>query len=234
MKTHILLLLICGLITPAKAQLFTPESLSGAALGGLAGGIIGHNNGRKTAEGIAIGAGAGLLLGTLAHQARRDYYESSPAYYYPAPSPIYATPAPVVPAPVVTAPVYAYRPARPNYAVTGTLLGGIAGGIIGHNSGRKTAEGIAIGAGAGLLLGAVAESEARYHERHYVPAPPVVVRTVPPPVVYRTVPAPVVVQTHSVVAAPPKPAEPVQQVTIVNNYYGSGSSMNNANALFGR
>lgn len=54
-------------------------AVTGAALGGLAGGIIGHNNGRKTAEGIGIGAVSGLVLGGLAENAarrseRRHYY----------------------------------------------------------------------------------------------------------------------------------------------------------------
>ena len=38
---------------------------TGAILGGLAGGIIGHNENRRGAEGAAIGVVAGALLGGL-------------------------------------------------------------------------------------------------------------------------------------------------------------------------
>ncbi len=68
----------------ANAQLFTPESVTGAAFGALAGGIIGHNTGSgHTAEGAGIGAGVGLLLGSMVHQDRVDRgYYSAPAYGY--------------------------------------------------------------------------------------------------------------------------------------------------------
>jgi uncharacterized protein YcfJ len=39
-------------------------------LGGVAGAIIGHNNGRRGWEGAAIGAGAGYLLGRLSEPSR--------------------------------------------------------------------------------------------------------------------------------------------------------------------
>jgi outer membrane lipoprotein SlyB len=136
-KKLILLALSAGLVAPMQAQLFSPESLTGAALGGIAGGIIGHNSGRHGGEGAAVGAGVGLLVGSLAHQDRRErgYYHvgyDQPYYYH-----------------------------RPNYALGGAVLGGVAGAVIGHNSGRHGAEGAAIGAGAGLLFGSIAESEAR-------------------------------------------------------------------------
>jgi hypothetical protein len=83
------------------------------------------------AAGIGIGAGAGFLLGALATHSPRRE-----TYYY-------------------------YPPARPPYAVTGAVLGGVAGAAIGASSHGRTAEGLAIGAGAGLLLGAIAEQNAR-------------------------------------------------------------------------
>jgi uncharacterized protein YcfJ len=204
-------ILLGALSLPVHAQLFSRESMSGAAFGGLLGGIIGHNNGRKTAEGIGIGAGAGLLLGSLAHQSRRHYYYAEPSgYYYSTPHYVYASPAPV----------YAPPAYRPNYAVTGVALGGVAGGIIGHNNGRKTAEGIAIGAGAGLLLGGLAEYDVRRRDQArsagqtYYVASPAATQTAPAP------------------AAPEQAAQPV---TIINNYYNSSSpAMSGANALFGR
>ncbi|MSU31247.1 MAG: hypothetical protein EXS25_01035 [Pedosphaera sp.] len=60
----------------------TPSlALSGAVLGGIAGGVIGHNNGRHAVGGIAIGAGTGLLLGTLADQTARSRRET--AHFHP-------------------------------------------------------------------------------------------------------------------------------------------------------
>lgn len=192
------LVMLAATLLSAEAQLFSRESLGGAALGGLAGGIIGHNSGRKTAEGVAIGAGAGLLLGAITHTARRDFYYGGPG-------------------PGVAAPYYYYEPVRPNYAITGVALGGLAGGIIGHNNGRRTAEGIAIGVGAGLVLGGLAEHDAR-RQVQYIEAAPTYAVTQPQP-------AP----TVSVVA-PPMP----QQVSVINNHYGASSRMSSANSLFGR
>jgi outer membrane lipoprotein SlyB len=108
---------------------------------------------------------------------------------------------------------------RPSRAASGALLGGIAGAIIGHNSGdlRHNAwRGAAIGAGAGLLLGSLAD---RAEETR-----PAVVNYASPenePVVNN--------QTSANSAATP------QNVTIINNYYGSNTTpMGGANSLFGR
>jgi hypothetical protein len=60
---------------------------------------------------------------------------------------------------------YSYNePGRPNYAVGGTLLGALTGGIIGNSIHHQGWEGAAIGAGAGLLLGGIAEDAARRQE----------------------------------------------------------------------
>ena len=208
MKKVVIAALIAATIIPAKAQIFSRESLGGAVLGGIAGGIIGHNSGGRTAEGIGIGAGAGLLLGALTSKHRRNYYEGPYSHdYYEA--------------------HYGYAPyySRPNYAVTGALLGGVAGGIIGHNQGRHTAEGIAIGAGAGLLMGGIAEHEMRKRERlspYYVPQTVVISR-----------PATVLTTTPVVTQAVAQEQEQPQQVTY-NLNSGGGSPMSSANALFGR
>ncbi|MGZ8938361.1 MAG: hypothetical protein ACXW32_04030 [Limisphaerales bacterium] len=212
MKKVIIAALMAATILPqaltARAQIFSRDALGGAVLGGVAGGIIGHNSGRRTAEGIGIGAGIGLLAGGLTSSYRRHYYEGpySHDYYY-------------------SSPAYYDRPyyRRPNYAIGGALLGGLAGGIIGHNSGRHTAEGIAIGAGAGLLMGGIAEYQMRQRERSYYSPQQVVIGT--PATVLTT--TPVVTQTVQ------EPAP--QQVTVVNNYGPSATSpMSSANALFGR
>jgi len=228
MKRIVLVALVLATAIPAQAQLFGGRnSIGGAILGGIAGGVIGHNNGRKTAEGVAIGAGAGLLLGAIAdrNQSDRAYYgySSGPAY-----SPSYGH----------SYRSYGYAPYRhgyhsrsygygaptyyrPSYATSGAVLGGIAGGIIGHNNGRQTAEGIAIGAGAGLVLGAIAD-----HNRPratYAPAPVYV----SPSTRYGYEP--------TVTYSQPESAPAPTQVTIINNnYYGNATPMSGANGLFGR
>lgn len=227
MKRIVLLALVLATAIPAQAQLFGgPNSIGGAILGGIAGGVIGHNNGRKTAEGVAIGAGAGLLLGAIAdrNQSDRAYYgySSGPAYY-PSYGHSYRS--------------YGYAPYRhgyysggyygapsyyrPSYATSGAVLGGIAGGVIGHNNGRQTAEGIAIGAGAGLVLGAIAD-----HNRPrpvYTPAPVYV----SPSTRYGYAPTVTYTQQESAPA-------PTQVTIINNNYYGNATPMSGANGLFGR
>jgi len=72
-----------GAALPLQAQLFSPESVGGAAFGGLAGALIAgpHHAG----AGAAIGAGAGFLLGAAAHEERRPYYYGYGPYYYPGP-----------------------------------------------------------------------------------------------------------------------------------------------------
>ena len=133
MKKLICILVVAGIAEPVRAQWPTRDVFGSAVWGGLIGGIIGHNHHGQTAEGVAIGAGAGLLLGALANADR-------PSYGYAAPP---------------------YRYGTTSYAGTGAILGGIAGGVIGHNHHRQTAEGIAIGAASGMILGAMADQATR-------------------------------------------------------------------------
>jgi hypothetical protein len=209
MKTNIALALALLALAPAQAQVFRPTSASGVVLGGIAGAIIGHNSGslnHNAWQGAAIGAGTGLLFGSIIGESRYqngwartqvpvpDYsgayvYRDSPYYYDGGPGYVYD---------------------RPNYAATGTLLGGIAGAIIGNNShGHNSWRGAAIGAGAGLLLGSIAENNARRREAAAAQA--------------------------ATVSPAPAAAVP-QSVTIINNNYGTSAPapMAQANALFGR
>src|SRR5260370_25875408 len=56
-----------GPVYPAYYYYDRPNyAWSGAALGGIAGGVIGSNSGHHTLEGLAIGAGRGLALGSIA------------------------------------------------------------------------------------------------------------------------------------------------------------------------
>lgn len=152
MKNCLIALLLTFVCGSTSAQLFSGEAGQGALLGGLVGGIIGHNSNRRTMEGVGIGAGAGWLLGTLSREHRnRGSYDS----YIPSRRrSVYADTAPI------------YR--RPNHAVSGAVVGAVAGGIIGHNQGRQTLEGIGIGAATGLAVGGIAEHITRRREtRHY-------------------------------------------------------------------
>jgi predicted lipid-binding transport protein (Tim44 family) len=92
MKRLILTILTAGVLTSASAQLFSPESLNGALLGTMIGGIAGgdcHHG--FSGSGAAIGAGVGLLAGAVVGEVQRqNYYASQPYYYYPAP--VYAQP----------------------------------------------------------------------------------------------------------------------------------------------
>lgn len=191
-------------------------AVGGAVVGGVVGGVIGNNNGHHTGEGIAIGAGVGLVTGAIIGNA---YDRNHPQPPPPPPAQVVVVQGPVAYTQVPYAPVPPAPRYRPNYVVAGALMGGVAGGIIGNNSHHQTWEGVAIGAGAGMLLGAVAESNARYrermrHERWAAMNPTMVTTTV------TTQPAVVTTQTPAPIAAPaPQPA---------NN------NMAAANSLFGR
>ncbi|MSU57175.1 MAG: hypothetical protein EXS35_03160 [Pedosphaera sp.] len=147
-----------------------------------------------------MGAGVGLLAGAIAGDARRNYYYDTPGYAYSSPAVpsvnfgygysrcgssafVYLSPN------SYCAPNYYYRAARPNYAVSGTLLGAASGALIGAGT-RDAGKGAAIGAAAGLVLGGVAEASARNREQRTAaalqstPAPP------PQPQVQVTAPSP--------------------------------------------
>lgn len=208
MKITICLLALIAAATSAQAQLFTPSTVQGAALGAIAGGVIGNNTGsRNGTQGAVIGALAGGLLGSAHARSQREssgyYHNSAPSYYYTT-GDAYAPP------------VYHSTPAysRPSRTATTTLLGGVAGAIIGHNNGRRAWQGAAIGAGAGYVLGRITEP---VHNRRPVSA-------------Y----SPYGYYSHRTVVAAQPAAQP-QQITIINNYYGTApTAMTSANSLFGR
>lgn len=205
MKTYFILAISLVSLVPARAQLFQPETVNGAVIGGIAGAVIGNNSGdlhHNAWKGAAIGTVAGALIGSAVADSREyhqrtqvpvpaGYYSRAPRYY------------------VHERPVYH----GPSYATRGLLLGGIAGAVIGNNSrGHNAWRGAAWGAGAGLLLGAIADEDARYyHRRHVVVVPQ---------------------SEPTYVEQPAQP--PAQNVTIINNYYGNSSPMASANSAFGR
>lgn len=193
MKTLILTSLAIVTTLSANAQLFGPESLNGAFWGSFIGGLAaGNRHHGFSGEGAAIGAGVGLVAGAIAGESRRyDYYDSPGYAYYPSPAVsvgcgygrrgssayVYYAPNRYCAPGYYYQPTQYYQPARPNYAVGGTLLGAASGALIGASQ-HDASKGAAIGAGAGLVLGAIAEHSAQRHEQkaaaqvqNYTPAP---------------------------------------------------------------
>src|SRR5512143_3071697 len=101
MKTALALLLASLAITPTFAQVLRPGAVNGAVLGGVAGAIIGNNSGdlhHNAWRGAAFGAGAGLLLGSLAADAQDRRYatqvpvpDASRTYLYRDAAPVYGS-----------------------------------------------------------------------------------------------------------------------------------------------
>lgn len=87
-------------VVPAQAQIFRSPVGGGAALGAVAGGLIGGHNGDRWAEGMVIGAAAGALLGA-AIGPQQPVYSAPPVYQSQAPvvygQQVYGQPAPSVP-----------------------------------------------------------------------------------------------------------------------------------------
>jgi hypothetical protein len=98
------------------------------------------------------------------------YYHSYPGYRYYGCGPRYYPYGPSIGYGVTyySQPDYEYSSTsyqRPNYAVSGLMLGGLTGAIIGSNSySHDSWEAAAWGAGAGLLIGSIAEHNARKRE----------------------------------------------------------------------
>jgi uncharacterized protein YcfJ len=148
----------------ASAQVFSPESFQFSLLGAIMGGSVGGDyhcgHYHWSGENAAIGAGVGLLAGTLIGEVRRQQYSNAP-YSYPPPASGYHHG-------YNYAPDHAYSVSRPNYAVGGALLGAASGALIGEGANGKPGQGAAIGAAAGLVLGGISEHHARQREQ---PAP---------------------------------------------------------------
>ena len=179
MKKVIALCITGATLLTAQAQLLSSQSVNGALWGGVIGGVIGGDRHHGfSGNGAAIGAGVGLLAGSLAHNSSRYSYCDEPVHYYSAPSVSvgygygrsYAhcgSSAYVYYAPnSYLAPGHYYRTTRPNYAVSGTILGETSGALIG--AGRQdVGRGALIGAATGLALGSVAEYATRREEQRF-------------------------------------------------------------------
>lgn len=217
MKTFLTLGFALFAFSSAHAQIFRPQAVNGALLGGLAGAIIGNNSGSHNAwRGAAIGAGAGLLIGSAIDDARYDRgwqggYGRGPGVY------VYRRP-PVAHYgyhyPHSSRRVHSgyYYHTRPDHRASGVFWGGVSGAIVGHNSRvfrHDPWRGAAWGAGVGYVFGSIAERNAR--SRAVIENSPAIVIPTPAPVV-----------------------QP-QQITINNYYYNAPTTpMSSANGLFGR
>ncbi len=118
MKTLVLAvsLAVAGVV-PAHAQIFRSSVGGGAAIGAVAGSLIGGHNGDRWAQGAVIGAVAGALIGAAVEPPQRVY--SSP--------PVYSTPPPAVYGqqvynyPVTTVPDAATVPVAPMVGAPGPV-----------------------------------------------------------------------------------------------------------------
>lgn len=215
MKTKLSLCFALLALTSAQAQIFRSEAVHGAILGGIAGGIIGHNSGdlrHNGWHGAALGATAGLLIGQAIGDSRaeRDYVRQGGYVYRSSPS-------------VQVGIGYGRgyygggRWDRGHYGRFGHY--GHGRHYRGHSDfGWSLSYGTGFGYYPGYGWG---YPHLSYDDYYYRPARVMVQQ-----------PQPVVVQA---------PAQPVQQaqtapqqVTIINNYYNSASPMSAANGLFGR
>ena len=101
MKTLVLAvsLAVAGVI-PAHAQIFRSSVGGGAAIGAVAGSLIGGHNGDRWAQGAVIGAVAGALIGAVV-EPQQQVYSSPPVYQTPPPAvygqQVYGYPAATVP-----------------------------------------------------------------------------------------------------------------------------------------
>jgi hypothetical protein len=117
---------------------------------------------------------------------------------------------------------YDYAYTRPNYAVNGLLGGALLGGLIGHSVNHQGWEGAGIGAAAGLVLGGLAESNARRYELNSYGTPAISYSYTQPAVIDT---APVINTAPTIPDAPQVQRAPT---------YRPASAMSSANSLFGR
>src|ERR1051325_4628467 len=84
MKTLVVTLsLALAGVSSAHAQMFRPSVGGSAAVGAIAGGLIGGHNGDRWAEGAVIGAAAGALIGAAVSQPEPVYSAPPPVYQAP-------------------------------------------------------------------------------------------------------------------------------------------------------
>lgn len=180
---------------------------------------------------LTVSAGAPRLHSHPGHHGwgggpRIAFYWGAAPYYssYRYAAPFYSS-YPAYPAyPAYCYPNYDYDHdygyTRPNYAVSGTLLGALAGGLIGNSVHHQGWEGAGIGAAAGLVLGGIAEQDVRTREQAAYNVP---------------------VASYAATASVPSSRTVTEAPTISNvpippaaPSYRTVNHMTSANALFGR
>lgn len=219
MKTTLSLCIALLTITSANAQVFRSQAVRGALLGGIAGGVIGHNSGdlrHNGWRGAAIGAVAGGLIGQAVGDARahRD------GRYYGG-----------------THDGHVYRSTPSVHVGVGYSNFGHHGrfGHFNHGGYRHHSRHLHHGLNWRLSYA----PSFGYHRGYGWGYPHISYRDYSD-YVYRSASVPMVVQQPPpvVVQAPAQTVQPAQaapqQVTIINNYYNSSSPMSAANGLFGR
>lgn len=233
--------MLLAMAAAAHAQVFRPQTVNGALVGGLAGAVIGNNSGdHNGARGAALGALAGGLIGSTMgnpYSSRTDIrigvqhggyvYRDRPGFYrgyrggphgrigyHPGFLPTYGYYGANYSGGYYGTVVYdsPYVGSYGNYATNGLWLGALTGAVIGNNS-RAFHHSAGRGALWGAGVGLLLGSVAEANRR---------------PIVYEQ-PAVVAPQT-----APAAPAAPAPVTIINNNYYGTPPPMSAANGLFGR
>lgn len=217
MKTTLSFCLALVAFAPAHAQVFRSEAVNGAILGGIAGGIIGHNSGdlrHNGWKGAAIGSAAGLLIGQAIGDSRahREYARTG----YPHGG-------------------YVYRSAPSVHVGIGYSRGYHGGYRHGWHGGHFGHYGHHRGWGHRDYWHLSYRPSFGYYRGYGWGYPHVGYRDYAD-YVYAVPSAPVIVQQPQPVvqAAPVQQTQAPQQVTIINNYYNSSTPMSSANGLFGR
>lgn len=247
MKTTVSLGLALLVLAPAGAQVFRPEAVDGALVGGIAGAVIGNNSGdlgRNGARGAAIGAAAGLVVGQAAGEAKAS--RPAPA----GPAVVRSVPGPV--AVSVSAgrgfggyhprgghhgggyrigvssypyyypyPVYGYAP---GYAVESYPYYGAA------PERSSAADGLVLGALAGGIIGHNSGHGNGWRGAAIGAGAGWILGSIAD----SSRRAAFVEPVQTPVAAPAATQPAAAPVTIINNYYGSPTPMSAANGLFGR
>lgn len=220
MKTPLFISLALATLVSAHAEVFRPGMARGGR--GATSVAISYSNG-PAYVGYRSGwrGGSGVYLGARAYPYYSRPYSGYGAAWRPYYSsyPVYVQPAPVVYADYGYDSGYTYG--TPSRAASGLWLGALVGAIIGNNSGslgHDAWRGAAYGAGAGLIIGAVADHNAR--QREVVAERAAAVRR----------------EMNQMQQQPQVASAAPQGTTIINNYYNTPAAtpMSSANSLFGR
>ena len=242
-------------LTSVRAQVFRPEAVNGAVLGGIAGAVIGNNSGdlhHNGWRGAALGAGAGLLLGETVGNANAAARGSGGSYAYGGSPRVsvgfgygtgfyghrgYYSPRSYGGRGWGSRGYGYYEPGFtvgywPGYSYYGGYDYPVYDNYGYYGNGSAAASGLLLG---GLAGGIIGNNSGAFHHSGWRGAAwgaglGWLLGTVADSnrrVVAPVAPAPVV-QAQAQTAAPAQP------ITIINNYYNSSTPMSGANSLFGR